>query len=66
MGIKRLLSIIAFLLFIMVIQNVFEIKAASAAGGVARVAICNVNGSKCLPIYTSGDGEVVGIKVFGG
>jgi hypothetical protein len=47
---KIILTIIAVALVFIAGQNIFEIKSATAASGVTKVAVCNLDGDWCADI----------------
>lgn len=60
---RFVLAVIAACLVILVIQT--SIPPAHAQNGVTKVALCDVEGKKCIDVFTSMDGKGHrGIRVF--
>ena len=63
---KMVLTAIALALVMLVCQNALEMKSATAAAGIARVAICDTTGQDCADVRPSvnGLGEDIGVRLF--
>jgi hypothetical protein len=47
---RVMLTIIAAALVMLTFQNIFEAKTATAAGGIVKVSICDINGRVCADV----------------
>ncbi len=60
---RFVLTVIAACLVILVVQT--SIPPSYAANGVAKIALCDVDGKNCVDVVTSQDGrKQKGIRVF--
>jgi hypothetical protein len=55
---KIILTIIAAALIFIAGQNIFEVKSATAAKGVTKVAICDLDGNWCADVLEGSPSKI--------